>query len=111
MRVLLDLTRIRITLLVALSGATGHILAADTLSPGILWPVLGLCLLTGGASALNQVQERKQDARMVRTRARPLPAGRMEPGSAMATAFTLLLAGLAVLYFGCGLLSSFLQPY
>src|ERR671923_66368 len=45
----------------------------------ILWTVLGGYLAAGGAGAINHYLERDRDARMTRTRGRPLIAGRIEP--------------------------------
>ncbi len=45
----------------------------------ILWTVLGGYLAAGGAGAINHYLERDRDARMARTCARPLVAGRIEP--------------------------------
>lgn len=56
--------------------------------------ILGTGLATGGALALNQYVEREADAVMVRTRARPLPSGRLEPREALAFGVLLLLAGV-----------------
>jgi heme o synthase len=58
---------------------------------------LGTALSAGGALALNQWYERDSDARMRRTRGRPLPAG--ELGSALALGWSLALAivGVAIL--------------
>jgi protoheme IX farnesyltransferase len=58
--------------------------------------MLGTMLATAGALALNQYAERAVDARMNRTRARPLPSGRMEPREALG--FGALLLGLGVAY-------------
>jgi protoheme IX farnesyltransferase len=60
-------------------------------------PLVGVALLAAGAGALNQVQERELDARMPRTRCRPLPAAQIGPRAALACAAALLLAGLALL--------------
>src|SRR5262249_22727777 len=43
----------------------------------LLHALVGTALAAAGASALNQVWEREFDALMRRTRARPIPAGRM----------------------------------
>src|SRR5688572_5355846 len=45
----------------------------------ILWTMLGGYLAAGGAGAINHYLDRERDARMARTRARPLVAGRIEP--------------------------------
>jgi heme o synthase len=45
----------------------------------VLWTCLGGYLSAGGAGAINHFLDRKVDARMSRTRARPIVAGRIEP--------------------------------
>ena len=60
--------------------------------PGI---VLGTALLSGGAAALNQVFEIAADAKMPRTRNRPLPAGRISVGHALAFGLLTGIAGFA----------------
>jgi protoheme IX farnesyltransferase len=58
----------------------------------------GAFLLCGGCSALNQVQERKRDARMERTRNRPLASGSMPPARGLMWAALFSLAGLALFF-------------
>jgi protoheme IX farnesyltransferase len=74
------------TALPALVMASGGWPAADV----ILITLLGTALAAASANALNCYAERDRDALMTRTRNRPLPAGRIEPGSALA--FGVLLA-------------------
>jgi protoheme IX farnesyltransferase len=62
----------------------------------------GVGLATGGALALNQYVERDLDARMKRTRGRPLPSGRVRPGQALAFGLALLAAGITWLLGGLG---------
>jgi heme o synthase len=45
----------------------------------ILWTMLGGYLAAGGAGAINHYLDRDRDARMARTRGRPLVSGRIEP--------------------------------
>jgi protoheme IX farnesyltransferase len=72
-------------------------------APGHLHPVLAftaiLCIAigAGAAGALNQWYEADLDALMKRTKGRPLPAGRMEPGSALAFGITLSIGSVAVM--------------
>jgi protoheme IX farnesyltransferase len=72
-------------------------LAAPDAGWRMAWPVLGTYLLACGAAALNQVQERKCDARMERTKHRPLPAGAMSVGTAAVIGVVLVAAGLGML--------------
>ncbi|HTU03187.1 MAG TPA: heme o synthase, partial [Candidatus Sulfotelmatobacter sp.] len=62
--------------------------------------LLGAALAAGGTLALNQVIERELDARMERTRRRPLPAGRLRPAEAAVFGIGVTAAGLAVLALG-----------
>jgi protoheme IX farnesyltransferase len=73
-------------------------------APGDIHPVIGfvalLCIAigAGAAGALNMWWDADIDARMDRTRARPIPAGRIAPGEAMV--FGLFLSGASVLMLG-----------
>ena len=91
-----------ISALTAFSAAAGYVLQQGGvgLSLGSLIP--GVFLLAWGASAVNQIQERESDARMARTRNRPLPAGRLPVGAAWALGGAALLAGASILALGCG---------
>lgn len=91
------LGRLRLSAFVALSAATGHAAAAMSLRPALLLPTLACLLLAAGASALNQLQEREGDGRMVRTRDRPIPSGAVTPATALVAALLLIGAGLGLL--------------
>src|SRR4051812_28846660 len=77
----LALTKPRIIgLLLITTVAT--MLVADPSGPPlatILWTILGGYLAAGGAGAINHYLDRDVDARMARTRRRPLVSGRIEP--------------------------------
>jgi protoheme IX farnesyltransferase len=69
-----------ITLLLLTTVATMFV--ADPAGPSlatILWTMLGGYLAAGGAGAINHYLDRERDARMARTRGRPLVSGRIEP--------------------------------
>ncbi|HEY7151883.1 MAG TPA: heme o synthase [Solirubrobacterales bacterium] len=77
----LALTKPRIISLLLVT-TVGAMFVADPSGPAlttILWTVLGGYLAAGGAGAINHYLERERDARMARTCARPLVAGRIEP--------------------------------
>ncbi len=88
----------RVMSLVVFTGLAGLVLA-----PGDLHPVLAgvalLCIAVGaGASgAINMWYDRDIDAGMARTRNRPIPAGRMEPGAALGFGTTLAVGSVAVM--------------
>jgi protoheme IX farnesyltransferase len=59
--------------------------------------VVGTLLAAGGTMALNQYWERDVDARMERTRNRPLPDGRLQPLEALLFGAAVTIAGVAYL--------------
>ena len=74
----------------------------------LLNTMLGTALATAGSLALNQYAERDVDARMNRTRTRPLPSGRMEPREALGFGTLLLALGVAYLAGAVGWIPSLL---
>jgi protoheme IX farnesyltransferase len=96
-----ELTKPRITLLVLITTLVGFYMGSrDGLNLLLLLhTILGTGLVAGGASALNQYFERDLDARMVRTRNRPLPNGRMVPNEALIFASIISAFGIAYLVF------------
>ena len=95
----LELTKPRITMLVLVTAAVGYAVGAGRgLDPAAFVALLaGTALVAGGASALNQYSERDADARMDRTRRRPLPSGRVTPAEALAFGLAVAGAGLLLL--------------
>jgi heme o synthase len=75
------LTKPRIISLLLLT-CVATMFVADPGGPAIstiLWTCLGGYLAAGGAGAINHYIEREPDARMARTKGRPLASGRIEP--------------------------------
>ena len=97
MKHLLTLTKWRIALVSMVSAAAGALLAAPDAGWRIVWPLLGTYLLACGAGAWNQIQERDLDAKMDRTKHRPLPTGALSVRQAALIVATLILAGMALL--------------
>jgi protoheme IX farnesyltransferase len=95
----LELSKSRIVLMVVITTAAGYLFAADQVSPWLLLhTLLGTALVAAGTNALNQYVEREHDARMNRTRTRPLPAGRITARAALI--FSSAIAILGTLYLG-----------
>lgn len=99
-KIVLELSKIRISQLVAMSTMLGYILATGTLTWFVLVPALGTFLLAAGSAALNQLQERHYDRLMKRTRQRPLPAGKISAREGLAVAVALVIAGGLILGVG-----------
>ena len=96
---LVALTKPRVVLMVLVTTLMGYDVAltgpADYLR--MIHLLIGSLLAAGGTLALNQYRERDLDARMDRTRARPLPAGRLQPLEAWLFGVALTLVGTAYL--------------
>ncbi len=91
----LVLSKARLSALVLLTTGIGYGLAP---AAGTDWLVLAATLLgttfaAFGVNAINQVMEIERDARMLRTRRRPLPAGTIRPAAGLAYGLGLALAG------------------
>jgi protoheme IX farnesyltransferase len=95
---LVELTKPRITFLVLITTLVGFYMGSrDGLNFLLLFhTILGTGLVASGASALNQYLERDLDARMTRTRNRPLPDGRLVPNEALI--FSGLISAAGVIY-------------
>jgi protoheme IX farnesyltransferase len=104
----LELTKPRITLTVVMTALVGYVMGTrGPVSFSRLGVALvGTALVAAGASALNMLLERRTDALMLRTRNRPVAAGRLRVTEALAFGLALTLAGLAVLRFGAGPLAA-----
>jgi len=97
---LLALAKPRVVLMILVTTAVGYY-AGLTGAPDyarLLHVLVGTLLAAGGALALNQYWERDVDARMERTRARPLPDGRLAPLEALL--FGSALTALGLVYTG-----------
>jgi protoheme IX farnesyltransferase len=94
-----ELVKARLTLLVLLTTAVGYYLGAtgSINYVALFHVVFGTALAASGASALNQWWERRADALMQRTMHRPIPAGRMRPGSALVVGVLLAIGGVLYL--------------
>src|ERR1700728_122120 len=93
-----ELFKVKVVGLVLVTGWGGFYLGSlasgiSSMQRGLLDALLGIGLVSAGAGALNQVLERKTDARMRRTADRPLASGRFS----LATG---LIAGMGALALG-----------
>ena len=90
------LTKPRIVVMVMLSAAAGYWLAGPAAHQmmTLFHLLLGTALVASGTSALNQVKERDADALMVRTRGRPVPAGRLSVSAASTFAWLMGVGGV-----------------
>lgn len=105
-----ELTKPRITFLVAVTAAMGYVVASGRTVDWVVfaWTVAGTAMVSAGASAFNHHGERELDALMKRTRNRPLPAGRLQPQWAIAVGVTASAVGITVLGWKTNSLAAFL---
>jgi len=93
-----ELMKPRVMSLVVFTAFVGLLIA-----PGHVHPMVGftalLCIAVGAgaAGALNMWYDADIDARMTRTAARPIPAGRVAPGEALAFGVMLAVGSVVVL--------------
>jgi heme o synthase len=92
-----DLCRCPLSLFAAASAFTGYSLGPHPGAAQAIATTASIALLACGSSALNQFQERDLDARMARTRKRPLPMGALTPRHALTISIILMASGLAIL--------------
>lgn len=106
----LELAKTRLCALVLVTTLVGYLLAsgADLAWSRLGWTLLGTALASLGANALNQCMEAPRDARMERTRGRPLPSGRLRHARAMVFAVTSSTSGPLLLWITVNALTALL---
>ncbi len=95
----LALTKPRLVVMVLITSFVGFYLASGAELNWLLLchTLMGVALASGGTLALNQYLERDLDARMLRTKERPLPEGRLQPGEALGFGVAMTASGLVYL--------------
>ena len=104
----IELTKPRITLLVLVTAYLGYYLGLRSQGDHMVsvesWLLLfylisGTWATSAGAAVLNQVIERRHDAKMARTKNRPLVMGKISPMNALVFGMVLSLCGYVFLYY------------
>jgi heme o synthase len=93
-----ELFKLRVTLMVTLTGWAGFYLGSmrsgiSSFQPGLLTTLVGIAAVSSGSAALNQCMERRLDARMTRTANRPMAAGRIGLAHGIAVGLLAIVAG------------------
>ncbi len=106
----ISLTKPAIIVLLLVTTVGAMILAAGGLPPLklLLFTLLGGALSSGGANAINCYIDRDIDKIMVRTRHRPIPAGRIPPSHALAFGVALGVLSFVILAVCVNLLAAVL---
>ena len=93
-----ELFKLRVTLMVTLTAWAGFYLGSmrsgiSSVQPGLVEALLGIAVVSAGSAALNQVIERRLDAKMHRTADRPMAAGRIGLAHGIAIGLFAIVAG------------------
>jgi heme o synthase len=96
----LALTKPRVVSLIVFCAVIGMFLATPDLPRAgvVFFATVGIALVAGAAAAINCLVEQKIDARMARTRRRPLPSGELTSAQTLVFASVLGGIGLLLLY-------------
>ncbi len=99
-RLYLQLTKPKVVALIVLTSVVGTLLATPGLPPwdALLIGNLGIGLAAASAATLNQFLDQRIDARMARTRSRPLPTGGLRDRQALTFAGALGIASMVLLW-------------
>jgi protoheme IX farnesyltransferase len=88
----------RVMSLVVFTGAIGLLVAPGHLNPVLAFTaILCIAVAAGACGAINMWYDRDIDAIMRRTRTRPIPMGRIEPGAALGFGITLAVGSVLVM--------------
>lgn len=98
-----EITKAGLAISVVFSSIVGYLLGFSEEHP-FNWVTLFLLaiggyFMVGASNVFNQVIEKDLDAKMDRTKNRPLPSGRISSQNALILGFLLTLLGLVILYF------------
>lgn len=109
----IELTKPRILAMVLVTATLGFFMGGVGFHgfaawDGLLSLLIGVAMTSAGSGALNHYLEREADARMERTRNRPLPSGQVPPLHALMLGEYLVLGGILLLVWRVNLLTSFL---
>ena len=102
----------RVMSLVVFTALVGLVRAPGDLHPVLAFTAL-LCIAAGAGAAgcLNMWWDADIDARMTRTMGRPIPAGRVQPGEALAFGLVLAVSSVVMLGLTVGLLAAALLAF
>jgi protoheme IX farnesyltransferase len=106
-----ELSKARIVLMVLITTAAGFLFAGSRDLALLVNTLVGTALVAAGTNALNQYVEREQDAKMRRTRLRPLPDGRIAPRTALIFASAISVIGTVYLALAVNWLTALLGAF
>lgn len=102
LKIYFALLKYKVSLAVTFTAITGYVICSGSVHSELLWLFMGVFVLAGGSSALNEWQESEFDAKMERTNMRPIPTGAITSQQALLVAVLSCIAGLVLLYIAFG---------
>jgi len=105
-----ELFKFRVTSLVVMTAWAGFYLGSmrsgiSSVQPGLIAALLGIGLVSAGSAALNEVLERKLDAKMIRTAQRPVASGRISLAHGLILGMSAMIAGAVWLTYATNLVT------
>ncbi len=94
----LVLTKFVLSFAVSLSALFAYMMAKGEAGADMFIATLAVLLVALGVSAVNEVQEHKEDAKMERTKHRPIASGKWSPRTGLAIAGVLIVSSLILIY-------------
>ena len=105
----IELTKPRLSLMSVITAVLGYFAAGPELNAGVFISLVGgTAFAAFGCGVLNQWWEREADAKMYRTKDRPIAAGRISPSVALIFGASLSILGCAWLWGGVNQMASIL---
>ncbi len=107
----LRLIKYKVSATVAFTTIPGYLLVYSRIDLNIIWILAAVYLLASAATALNQIQERRYDALMIRTFSRPIPQKEISVKVALLISGLLLLMGSIILLLKGGIIPCLLGVF
>ena len=107
-KTIFSLMKYKVSMAVTFTAITSYTVFTGYTASGIIKLALAIFILAGGSSALNEYKERKYDAKMDRTKNRPIPSGKISPKNAFLVSVLLIILGVILLYSFFGLITALL---
>ncbi|MFV1997169.1 MAG: heme o synthase [Acidiferrobacterales bacterium] len=103
-----ELTKPKVVMLIVFTAVVGMFMATHDFVPwtALIFGTLGIGLAAASAAGFNQILDRRADARMARTRARPLPTGKLTTRQAVVFSTVIGLLAMAILVVGVNTLTA-----
>ncbi|MEE8482782.1 MAG: heme o synthase [Acidiferrobacterales bacterium] len=103
-----ELTKPKVVMLIVFTAVVGMFMATPGFVPwtALIFGTLGIGLAAASAAGFNQILDRRADAQMARTRARPLPTGQLTTFQAVVFSSVIGILAMVVLVVGVNMLTA-----